>query len=109
VITLIEDKEFPNLRMAVRVFDGGYCDQCEDTSFLRKVYFVKKDRTVIEVLTKADGYFDYRCNKTKIVLKYVYVSIIYNQNTNGKDSNNFKISLYNIVHHFLFDLLLFYA
>jgi hypothetical protein len=57
--TLLFDPEYPNCKFISVAFQGGFSDKVVDTSILRKIFVIKKDRTIIEIPI-VDGKFDWK-------------------------------------------------
>ena len=58
LIIVLEDPLFKNINFACIAFDNGFSDETAESSYITNLYFVKKDRTIIEVPVKSDNSFD---------------------------------------------------
>jgi hypothetical protein len=57
--TVLFDPEYPNAKFIAISFTNGYSDKSADNSFLKSIYIIKKDRTIIEIPI-VDGKFDWK-------------------------------------------------
>ena len=57
-LTIISDNNFNKINLSCIAFDNGFSDETAESSYISNLYFVKKDRTIIEVPVKSDNSFD---------------------------------------------------
>jgi hypothetical protein len=57
--TLLFDKEYPNAKFISLAYTNGIADKHINDSFLKSIYIIKKDRTIIEIPI-VDGKFDWK-------------------------------------------------